>query len=131
MEENIYECDRITEPFVLGFFRPKIYIPFRLEEAEKEYILQHERYHIKRHDHQIKMLAIILLAIHWFNPFVWLAYYLMCRDMEMSCDEQVIIQLGSEIKQDYCNSILGFAMGKRTWALGTLAFGENTELCCL
>lgn len=126
VKENIYECDRIAEPFVLGFFRPKIYIPFRLSETEKAYILQHEKYHIKRHDHQIKLIAILLLAIHWFNPFVWVAYYLMCKDMEMSCDEQVLIKLGSEIKKEYSNSLLGFAMGRRTWSLGTLAFGETS-----
>lgn len=126
VKENIYECDRISEPFVLGLFQPKIYIPFRLSDAEKTYILQHEKYHIKRHDHQIKLIAILLLAIHWFNPFVWVAYYLMCKDMEMSCDEQVLMKLGNEIKKEYSNSLLSFAMGKRTWALGTLAFGETS-----
>lgn len=126
VDGNVFESDRINEPFVLGIVRPKIYIPFHLENKEKAYILMHERYHIRRHDYQVKLIAMILLSVHWFNPFVWAAYYLMCRDMEMSCDEQVIAQLGNGIKQDYSMSLLGFATGHKKWSLGTLAFGETS-----
>lgn len=126
MEDNIYECDKINEPFVLGFFRPRIYIPFRLKESEKEYILLHEKYHIKRHDHQVKVLAVILLGLHWFNPLVWVAYFTMCKDMEMSCDEQVIRWLGNEVKEEYSRSLLEFATDRKKWTLGALAFGETS-----
>lgn len=126
MEDMVYECDKIEEPFVLGIFRARIYLPFHLGAKEREYILAHERYHIKRHDPQIKLLAIFLLALHWFNPLVWAAYYLMCKDMEMSCDERVLVRLGNGIKKDYSTLLLDFAVRKRTLALGTLAFGETS-----
>lgn len=126
VEANIYECDTIKEPFVLGVFRPKIYLPFRMEDGERRYILAHEKYHIRRHDHHAKLLAVLILALHWFNPMVWAACFLMCKDMEMSCDEKVLTELGNEIKQEYSTSLLNFAVEKRPIALGTLAFGETS-----
>lgn len=126
VEANIYECDTIKEPFVLGVFRPKIYLPFRMKDDERRYILAHERYHIRRHDHHVKLLAVLILAVHWFNPMVWAACFLMCKDMEMSCDEKVLTELGNEIKQEYSTSLLNFAVEKRPLALGTLAFGETS-----
>lgn len=126
LEENIFESDQIKEPFVLGLFRPEIYLPFRMSESEREYILLHEKYHIKRHDHLVKIAAVILLGIYWFNPLAWFSYFMMCKDMEMSCDEWVIEKLGSGIKERYSYSLLEFANDKKRWNLGTLAFGENS-----
>lgn len=126
VEADVYECDTINEPFVMGFWKPWIYIPLRLKPSEREYILLHERHHIKRHDHQVKIIAVILLGIYWFNPLVWLAYYLMGKDMEMSCDEWVLGKLGNKIKEEYSNSLLDFAVDDKRWNLGTLAFGESS-----
>ncbi|XCP86851.1 M56 family metallopeptidase [Roseburia hominis] len=122
--QNIYESDTIHTPFVMGFFSPRIYLPFRLTEQERTYILLHEQYHIRRKDHQIKVLSVLLLAVYWFQPLVWIAYHAMCKDMEMSCDEMVIAKLGSKVKEDYSRSLLGFAVKGRNFAAAPLAFGE-------
>lgn len=124
-ENDIFEAEGIKEPFVMGILKPRIYIPFHLKEAEREYILLHEKYHIKRKDHIVKIAAVVLLGVHWFNPLVWFSYFMMCKDMEMSCDEWVIEQLGKEKKQIYGYSLLDFAVDKKKWSFGTLAFGEN------
>ena len=94
LEGNVYQADHISTPFVMGLFKPRIYLPSGLGEGERDYILRHERTHIKRLDHLWKLLAFLALALHWFNPLVWLAFHLMSRDMEMSCDEKVLSQLG-------------------------------------
>lgn len=96
---NIYEMKGLATPFVFGAIRPKIYLPAELGEHERGYILKHEQVHIKRLDHLIKPLAFAVLCIHWFNPLVWIAFVLMSEDMELSCDESVIRQLGSGIKR--------------------------------
>ncbi len=123
-EKDVYECDAIPAPFVMGLARPRIYLPFRMTEKEREYILLHERCHIKRHDPQIKFAASLILVVYWFHPLVWTAYNLMCRDMEMSCDEKVIQLTGDAVKEDYSRSLLGFAMGRKLSA-SALAFGET------
>lgn len=123
-EGNIYESDRITQPFVFGMIRPRIYIPFRLQGKEREYVLGHEQYHVRRKDYLVKGLAYGLVIVYWFHPLVWAAYYFMCQDMEMSCDEKVISSHGSEIKQSYGRLLLSFATGKRRLA-GPLGFGES------
>ena len=125
MEGNIWECDHLTTPFVLGIVRPRIYIPFHLSAEEKPYILAHETYHIRRGDPIVRLLAFVLLAAYWINPFVWLAYFLMIRDMEMSCDEAVLLQLGTQIKKAYSNSLLTFATGRKQVTFSPLAFGES------
>ncbi|MGN0405243.1 MAG: M56 family metallopeptidase [Bariatricus sp.] len=125
-EDDIYECDSISVPFVMGFLRPKIYLPFRLNETERKCILQHERYHIRRHDHQVKVLAILLLGVYWFNPLVWIAYYFMCRDMEMSCDEHVLLNTTKDFREPYSRTLLGFATGRKYRTAGALAFGETS-----
>lgn len=125
LESNVYECDNIPTPFVMGLIKPKIFIPFRLDKNERSYIICHEKYHIKRHDNIIKPIAFILLAVHWFNPFVWLAYILMNSDMEKSCDEAVLTHTQTDIKKDYSTSLLSFAVNKRHLPLGPLAFGET------
>ena len=125
LKDNIYLADYIPTPFVMGLIRPKIYLPSAMSEAEQSYIIQHEKHHIHRGDHVIKLLAFAAVCIHWFNPLVWLAFVLSSRDMEMSCDEAVIKQVGRDIRADYSSSLLQFSTGKRV-ILGTpLAFGEG------
>lgn len=124
MEGNIWECDHLATPFVLGIVRSRIYIPFHLSAEEKPYILAHETYHIRRGDPIVRLLAFVLLTFYWINPFVWIAYFLMIRDMEMSCDEAVLLQLGTQIKKAYSNSLLTFATGRKQVTFSPLAFGE-------
>ncbi len=122
-EENIFFVDNISTAFVLGVFSPKIYIPKNLLESELEYIVLHEKKHIKRYDYFIKLVSYIAVCIHWFNPLVWLAYFKSIEDMEMSCDESVIKEMGSEIKKDYSNSLLTFTTKEYAVTM-PLAFGE-------
>ncbi len=125
LRENIYECENISSPFVMGILKPAIYIPYRLQVQEQEYILVHERYHIKRGDHIVKFVAFMVLSVYWFHPLVWVAFFFACRDMEMSCDEKVLSMLGGEIRQDYSMLLLAFATNKRMCFVGPLAFGES------
>ncbi|MBO5909148.1 MAG: M56 family metallopeptidase, partial [Clostridia bacterium] len=124
-EENVYESDRISSPFVFGLIKPRIYIPMGLEGETREYVLAHERYHIKRKDYIIKALAYILLSIHWINPLCHIAFYMMSKDMEMSCDEH-IVSCYPGIKKPYSNALLSFATDKRANPLSPLAFGETS-----
>ncbi len=126
LRDNIYLADNIPSPFVIGLFRPKIYLPCGLGEEEQRYIILHEEHHIKRLDHICKALAYLALCIHWFNPLVWLAFVLAGKDMEMSCDEAVVRQLGTSIRVDYSASLLSLATGRRIVAGTPLAFGEGS-----
>lgn len=121
---NIYVADYITTPFVLGIFRPHIYLLSSLSEQEQEYILKHEQYHIRRGDHIFKLLAYVALCIHWFNPLVWLAFLLFSKDMEMSCDEAVVKKLGEDVRADYSASLLNLATDNAIMFGMPLAFGE-------
>lgn len=123
-EKNIFSSDRITTAFVLGFFRPRIYLPLHLGEEERRYILCHEQVHIRRGDHWIKTAALLALFLHWFNPVLWISYRLMCRDMEMSCDERVMDLMGEGIRREYSNSLLSISM-RQNGLVSPLAFGEN------
>ena len=125
-KHRIYVTDRVNTPFVLGIMRPKIYLPLGLGDEEAHYILLHEQIHIKRCDHIIRLISFILVCIHWFNPFIWVAFFLAGKDMEMSCDEAVIRTLGHSIKKHYSTSLLSFAMGKSHTGLIPLAFGESS-----
>lgn len=125
LEGNVYECDAISTPFVLGLVHPRIYLPFRLSPEERTFVLLHERAHLRRHDHWTKPLAFVVLAIYWFHPGVWLSWLLLGRDMEMSCDEAVLRALGSQVKTKYSLSLLGFAAARRFPAPSPLAFGEH------
>ncbi len=125
LKENIYLADHIPTPFVMGLIRPKIYLPSAMSDAERSYIIQHEKHHIRRGDHMIKLLAFAAVCIHWFNPLVWLAFALSGKDMEMSCDEAVIKQMGRDIRADYSSSLLQFSTGKRVIIGTPLAFGEG------
>lgn len=125
LKDNIYLADYISTPFVMGLIHPKIYLPSAMSETEQSYIIQHEKHHIRRCDHVIKLLAFIAMCIHWFNPLVWLAFALSSKDMEMSCDEAVMKQLGRDIRADYSSSLLQFSTGKRVLIGTPLAFGEG------
>ena len=125
LRENVFIADDIKSPFVVGLIRPRIYLPCNLSEVEQAYIILHEKHHIKRKDHVMKALAFIALAIHWFNPLVWVAFILAGKDMEMSCDEAVIQKVGSDVRADYSASLLTLATGRRIIAGTPLAFGEG------
>ena len=125
IKDNIYEADDLKTPFVLGYLSPKIYIPAGLKSEEKNYIILHEQTHIRRKDHIVKLFAYLLLCLHWFNPLVWVAFVLMGADMELSCDERVLKELGSGIKKDYSTSLLSFSTGRRIINGSPLAFGEG------
>lgn len=124
-KDNIYESEYISTPFVLGIVRPKIYIPFNLSEQEREYILKHEQYHIRRKDQIIKICAYILCVIYWFQPLIWFAYFVMIRDMEMSCDEYVLKNSKSDIRAAYSTSLLKLATKTGDFNAGLPAFGES------
>lgn len=123
--DNIYECDNIPSPFVMGLLRPRIYIPFRLGSTEREYILAHEQYHIRRKDYLIKAVAFLLVILYWFHPLVWIAYICMVRDMEMSCDEYVLTASDTDLRRNYSQSLLSFATNQRHLSVGLLSFGET------
>lgn len=123
--EDIYISDYIDTPFVIGFFYPCIYLPSELTGQELEYVLMHEKHHIRRKDHILKALALIVTCIYWFNPIVWLAFVLMCRDMETSCDEAVLKQFGDSIKTDYSTTLLNVTVGKDRFSGITIAFDEG------
>jgi len=123
-EKNVRLAGHIPSPFVLGLVRPVIYLPSDLNEGERDYILLHERTHIRRFDHVTRGLAWLAAAVHWFNPLVWLAFYLAGRDMEMSCDEAVLRKMGREIRADYSASLLRLSQGGKLPA-GPLAFGGS------
>lgn len=125
LEKGVYLADHIGTPFVLGLFRPRIYLPSALPEGERGYILLHERHHIRRLDHVVKLLAFLALCVHWFNPLVWLSFVLLGRDMEMSCDEAVMKKLGEDVRADYSTSLLRLATGRKIIAGAPLAFGEG------
>lgn len=119
----VYECDELPSPFAMGIFHPVIYIPFGLEACRREMILLHEQYHIRRRDHLVKLFASVLLAVYWFHPLVWLSWVILCRDMEMSCDEKVLELLGSEQRKAYSLTLLQFASGESAGYV-PLGFGE-------
>lgn len=123
--ENVYRADHLDTPFVMGFFRPKIYLPSTVPANERKFIIAHEQHHIRRCDHIFKLLAYCALCIHWFNPLVWVAFLLSGRDMEMSCDEAVIRRMGSQIRADYSAALLRLSTHRSIIAGMPLAFGEG------
>lgn len=124
VRDNIWICDDIQTPFILGCFKPSIYIPSRTDEAQLPYIIAHENAHLKRCDHWWKPLGYLVLAIHWFNPFVWIAYILLCRDIELACDEKVIRELNQSESIAYSEALLSCSVNRRTVMVCPLAFGE-------
>ena len=125
MEEDVYSLNGLDTAFVLGFVKPKIYIPLGLSEKEKKYIILHERTHIKRFDHIIRLISFFVLCLYWLNPLVWVAFILAMKDMEISCDESVLKQADSDIRSDYATSLLRFATQQKSIKASPLAFGEG------
>lgn len=124
-KDNIYICDDISSPFILGIIKPKIYIPSGLSDIQKNHILAHEFSHIRRRDYLIKPLAFVLLSVYWFNPVLWFAYYLLCRDIELACDEKVLKSMSEDEIADYSQTLLDFSASKRIITVCPVAFGET------
>ena len=124
LQWNVYECDDVASPFILGLFRPRIYLPSDLDESTRAHVLAHENAHLKRLDHLWKPLGFGLLAVHWFNPIMWLGYSLLCRDIELACDEKVIRALDKSAVRAYSVALVRCTVSHRSIALCPLAFGE-------
>ena len=122
--DGVFVNDNIASPFVLGFIKPRIYIPSNLTEYEKEYVIAHENAHIKRRDYLLKPIGYIILSLHWFNPLVWVAYILLCRDIESACDERVIRKMNDEDKKAYSSVLLSLSLPSRKIRACPVAFGE-------
>ena len=123
-KDNLFQSENVSSPFVLGLIKPRIYLPFNMNGHDLEHVVAHERAHIRRKDHWWKPLGFLLLTIHWFNPFMWLSYVLLCRDIELACDEKVIRELGNEQRADYTQALVACSINRRTIAACPLAFGE-------
>ena len=123
-EKGVWLCDEIDSPFILGFFRPRICLPSCLEEPRRSHVLAHEKAHLRRRDHWWKPLGFLLLSLHWFNPLLWLAYFLLCRDMELACDERAVRGMDAEGRSDYAQALLDLSRSRRLISACPLAFGE-------
>ena len=121
---NIYQSEKVCSPFVLGIIKPKIYLPYHMDSREMDHVIAHEQTHIRRKDHWWKPLGFLLLTIHWFNPLMWLSYVLLCRDIELACDEKVIREMGNEQRADYTQALVACSVNRRLIAACPLAFGE-------
>ena len=121
---NIYQSEKVCSPFVLGIIKPKIYLPYHMDSREMDHVIAHEQTHIRRKDHLWKPLGFLLLTIHWFNPLMWLSYILLCRDIELACDEKVIREMGNEQRADYTQALVACSVNRRVIAACPLAFGE-------
>ncbi len=124
LRDKVYICDSIDTPFILGVIRPKIYLPSALGDGEAEYVVAHEKAHLKRLDHIIKPIGFVLLAVHWFNPFIWMAYILLCRDIEKACDERAVKNMDGDAKKGYSEALLSCSVKTRLISACPLAFGE-------
>lgn len=124
LDDGTWMCDDIDTPFILGMVRPRIYLPSCMEEARRELVIAHERAHLARRDHWWKPLGFALLSVYWFNPGLWLAYILLCRDIEFACDERVLRELGSEAKKPYSETLLACSVPRRAISACPVAFGE-------
>ncbi|NLT15280.1 MAG: hypothetical protein GXY05_13170, partial [Clostridiales bacterium] len=124
LRDNLWQSGAAASPFVLGFFRPRIYLPFGMEEESMAFVVAHENEHIGRRDHWIKPIGFLLLVIYWFNPLIWLAYILLCRDIELACDERVVKRMSADDRKAYSKALLSCSVGRRSIAACPLAFGE-------
>ena len=125
VEKNIYECDDIADPFIMGIIRPRIYLPSGLDEETKKYVLKHETAHLGRKDYLWKPLGFLILSLYWFQPLCWAAYILMCGDIEYACDEKVIKKETEGARADYCKALLACSVPRKMLAACPVAFGEN------
>ncbi len=124
LRENLWICDEVKSPFILGLRKPKIYLSSSMDEAQYPYVIAHEQAHLKRGDQWWKPLGFLILAIHWFNPFVWAAYILFCNDLELACDESAVKKLKPQERKDYSYALLSCSMQRRLVTVCPLAFGE-------
>ena len=124
LSENIYQSENVPSPFILGIIRPKIYLPYDINEKDTEYVIAHEKAHLKRKDHLIKPFAFLLLSLYWFNPLLWLAYIILCRDIELACDEKVVKEYAKEECKEYSYALLNCSINRKRIAACPLAFGE-------
>ena len=130
LRENIYVCDEVPSPFILGIVHPRIYLPSALDEAQRGSVLSHERAHLARRDHWWKPLGYALLAVYWFNPLLWLAYTLLCRDIELACDERVLRGMDAGQVKDYSSALLAFSQSKyvSSQSKRSLALGASSAV---
>lgn len=124
LRENIFICDDINTPFIFGVVRPRIYLPSSMNEEDMSYVIAHEKAHLKRKDYLWKPLGFLLLTVYWFNPVLWLAYVLLCRDIELACDEKVIKEMGTDIKKPYSMALINCSVPRRMISACPVAFGE-------
>lgn len=124
LRDNIYQSEAVVSPFVLGIIKPRIYLPFNMNEQDMGHVIAHEQAHIRRKDHFWKPLGFLILTLHWFNPMVWLGYILLCRDIELACDEKVVKELNNEQRADYSQALLTCSVNRRMIAACPIAFGE-------
>lgn len=122
---NIWQSERVRSPFVLGMIRPRIYLPFHMSSAKMKYVIAHEKAHIRRHDHWTKPIGFLVLTVYWFNPVIWAAYILLCRDIEVACDESAVRNMEVDERKSYSMTLLSFESGHHTPAICPLAFGEG------
>lgn len=123
-KDNIYLSENVISPFVLGIIKPRIYLPFNIDDADSKYVIAHEKAHISRRDHWWKFIGFLILIIHWFNPLVWISYKLFCCDIELACDEKVIKDLENDSKADYTEALVACSVNKNIGSLCPLSFGE-------
>ena len=124
LRNSIFQCETVQSPFVLGVFRPRIYLPYTIEGQNLHHVVAHEQAHIRRKDHWWKPLGFLLLTVYWFNPLMWVAYVLLCRDIEIACDEKVIAKLEAEQRADYTQALVACSVNRRMISACPLAFGE-------
>lgn len=124
IDNNIWECDRITSPFIFGFIKPQIYLPCYVGDNDKKYVIAHEMAHIKRKDYLWRTLGFFILAVHWFNPLVWFGYMMLCKDIEIACDERVLREIGKENKKEYSKALIDCSTKRFAISACPIAFGE-------
>lgn len=125
LSSNVYQSEYVNSPFILGLFAPRIYVPFHIDGDELESVIAHERAHIKRRDHWLKPSAFLLLSIYWFNPLIWLAYFLLCKDIELACDEYAIKSMSDSQRASYSQALLSCTANQHILAACPLAFGSK------
>lgn len=125
LSSNVYQSEHVNAPFILGLFAPRIYIPFHIKSKELDSIIAHERAHIKRRDHWLKPIAFLILSLYWFNPLIWIAYYFLCKDIELACDEYAIKDMSDSQRAAYSQTLLSCTANQRIFAACPLAFGSK------
>ena len=124
IKSNVYQSEKIQSPFVCGFVKPKIYVPYGLDDTTRKCVLEHEQTHIKYADHIIKAIGFVVLCVHWFNPLVWVSYFLLCKDIELACDESVIKKYDADECKEYAKALLDLGVNKVKLSACPIAFGE-------